>query len=37
MIELSAVSSFILLRKVPSKISLYGSSGLKIAGLVEYA
>ena len=38
MIELSVVKSFILQCKVPSKVHLYGSFSLNIAGfIVEYA
>ena len=36
-VELSVVKSFTLLCKVLSKVRLYGSFTLKIAGLVEYA
>ena len=37
MTELLVMKMFTLLYKVPSKVSLYGSFSLKIAGLVEYA
>ena len=35
--KLSVVKSFTQLCKVPSKVSVYGSFSLKIAGLVEDA